>query len=362
VRLFVIACFALLALALGQNTAPELQRTVDAWRAARGVSGVAAVTLSARGQQTIVSGTTQSGGATAFDAHSTVILGSTAKGLVAIGALRLVDTGRLNLDAPVAPFIPEFHTPSGLENRLTMRQLLTHQGGMPTYFAEFSGERSLEGVARTLARDPRVTEPTKSGGWYSNTGYSLAALVIERAAGQPFEQFMTEQVFKPLGLEDAGFYGSALLEPRSAPSGHLEVLGVRPVTAIFGAEYAGASSTLAMSISDVRRYLRALLEGAPLLSRASFAELTRLQALVKTQNGPFIWNAVERPYTLGWFMDTLGSVPILEHVGSTGTSSSMFLVAPSRNLAVGVILNHDRSGQGLEDLGRTLLSATLEGR
>jgi CubicO group peptidase (beta-lactamase class C family) len=350
-----------------QPSSMSLQGRVDAWRVADGVTGMGAVTITRAGRELAASGRVAVRGQIPFDVHSTVILGSTAKAITALAALRLVDAGKLNLDAPVAGWIPEFKTARGFEQRLTMRQLLTHQGGMPPFLNLSNGalDGSFESAAKNLSNDARLEEPSARDGWYSNTGYILAGLVIERVAGKSFEAFVTQEILEPLGLEDSGFLNSAF-PPRFAPSGHLEFLGVSPLTAIFGREYAPVSSTLAMSVSDVGRYLEVILRGGAfgagrILSQRSFAEWLRFQNMVRTQGGPFAWNAERRGYALGWFIERIENTEVLEHLGSTGTSSSLFMVAPSRGIAVGILLNHNRDGS-LDALGHEILKGLLEHR
>ena len=369
VKLFLTLSLALVALSTGFSGASqtELQQTVEAWRRVEGVTGVGVVTVTPRGQTFASAGTTWLGGKVSFDAHSTVILGSTAKGITAMAALRLVDAGKLNLDAPVAPWIPEFKTPRGFEHRLTMRQLLTHQGGMPPFLNAVVGtlDGSLESAAKNLSLDARLEEPSARDGWYANTGYCLAGLIIERAAGKPFEQFVTEEILSPLHLRDSGFINSPY-PPEVTPSGHLELLGVWPLVALFGREYVSVSSTLAMSTGDVGAYLEMMLHGGKvedrrILSEASFTELLRFQNTVRTQSGPFVWNADHRAYALGWFIERIGDTEVFQHLGSTGTSSSLFMIAPSRGIAVGILLNHNRD-HSLDVLGHTILKRLLEGQ
>jgi CubicO group peptidase (beta-lactamase class C family) len=365
--IMIASVFVLLTTALSQSQQESFQNRITNWRTAQNVSGIAAVTITPQQTTFITDGITWAGSSIPFTQHSPVIIGSTAKALSAIIALQLSQEGKLHLDQPIASWIPEFKTWQGYGQRLTLRHLLTHRGGIPQFFNSLNGEfnGTLSSLAKNLSKDSRLVEPNQREGWYSNAGYTLAALMIERVTGQDFEHVVYDRILKPLKLEDAGFINTQYA-PVEKPSGHLELFGTNSVTAVFGREYVSSSSTLAMSISDVSRYLQAILNNAkneqsPLLDRSSFTEMLRFQNMVRTPGGLFSWDWKLNKYALGWFMGTIENTPIYAHLGSTGTSSSYFLFAPQKGIAVGILVNHSRE-QPLEELGQDIAKILFEQR
>jgi CubicO group peptidase (beta-lactamase class C family) len=134
-------------------------------------------------------------------------IGSITKALTLAAALALVEDGRLELSDRIGDLLPA--VPAGKQG-ITLMQLLEHRAGLPEYvvdrpggdFVELSRSRALR---RILSRPLRF-EPGSDYG-YSDAGYTVAAAVIEDAAGQPFEEFLRERILKRGGMRSAGFYG-----------------------------------------------------------------------------------------------------------------------------------------------------------
>jgi CubicO group peptidase (beta-lactamase class C family) len=143
-------------------------------------------------------------------------IGSITKNLTLAAALALVEDGRLDLSDRLGELLAG--VPAD-KREVTVRQLLEHRAGLPEYvvdapggdFVELSREEAL---SRSLNRPLRF-EPG-SGYGYSDAGYTVAAAVIEDAAGQPFERFVRERILRPGGMTSAGFYGDRWRRSRVA--------------------------------------------------------------------------------------------------------------------------------------------------
>lgn len=125
---------------------------------------------------------------------------STTKGLVALAAHMLVDRGKLDLDAPVAQYWPEF-AQAGKE-RLPVRYLLTHQAGLPDIHGELPAGAALNWQAMTTAlaaARPRWDPGTKQGYHTSTFGW-LVGEVIRQISGKTPGQFIRDEIAKPLGI------------------------------------------------------------------------------------------------------------------------------------------------------------------
>lgn len=161
-------------------------------------------------------------------------LASMTKPVTAAGAMVLVEEGVLRLDNPIGGLLPELAEPrvlraidSALEdtvpiNRpITLRDLLTFTLGTGFIFAEpgtYPIQQALEDAGfgpnlhdklsageflRRLGTIPLVHQPGEV--WMYNTGYEVLGILIERAAGQSFGEFLRERIFDPLGMGDTGF-------------------------------------------------------------------------------------------------------------------------------------------------------------
>ncbi|MEM7307892.1 MAG: serine hydrolase domain-containing protein [Planctomycetota bacterium] len=132
-------------------------------------------------------------------------LGSTSKALTSVALGQLVDERRLDLDAPVSRYLPDFPTKA---HPFTARQLASHQAGIRHYRgqAEYMNRTRYESVTDALALfrdDPLLFEPGTRYS-YSTHGYTLLSAVLEAADGRDFPALMQRRVFTPLGMERTG--------------------------------------------------------------------------------------------------------------------------------------------------------------
>lgn len=169
-------------------------------------------------------------------------IASMTKPMTGLAALLLIEEGRLGLDAPVAEAVPELAEPKVLQSvdpprtrpadkPITIRHLLTHTAGFnPIYHAgpaaglyrragvEMIGPmlrpdpaagdapppETLDDLAERAARLPLIADPGTL--WTYSIASDLLALVVQRAAGRPFEAVLEERIFAPLGLSDTAFH------------------------------------------------------------------------------------------------------------------------------------------------------------
>lgn len=211
-------------------------------------------------------------GSAAMTVETPFEIASITKTVVAAACLRLVEKGRLELDAPLGKLLPGV---AGFPPGITLRQLLGHRSGLPDYWtARGPGGNGAPNsfVAEFLAAPDRLWEPTDilrhaaglrpraagRGFLYSDTNYVLAGLVIERATGQPLHEALRALVFEPLGMKATWLsYREARrgLRPSHRFEGAEDLDGVRRQSADWGG--GGLVSTAA----DLDLFLRGLLGG-----------------------------------------------------------------------------------------------------
>lgn len=134
-------------------------------------------------------------------------IGSITRNLTLAAALALVEDGRLDLSDRLGELLPG--VPSD-KQQITLRQLLEHRAGLPRYVVDSPGGDFVElsrdqALSRILSRPLRFQPGSDYG--YSDAGYTVAAAVIQNAAGQPFERFLRERILRRGGMTSAGFYG-----------------------------------------------------------------------------------------------------------------------------------------------------------
>ena len=134
-------------------------------------------------------------------------LASVTKPFTAAAVLLLAQDGKLSIDDPLRRWLPSL---PGAADGITVRQLLDHTSGLPDYedlmSKPYEGQILDAGVLalleQRLAQPDPFYFPPGSAYRYSNSGYALLALVVERASGMPFADYLRTRIFEPLGMHD----------------------------------------------------------------------------------------------------------------------------------------------------------------
>ena len=230
----------------------------------------------------------------------------------------LVEDGRLDLDAPVSRYVPEFT--GGAKPRVRVRHLLTHTAGLPAG-AGVGGTPAQ--ALRSLVRQPLVAAPGERM-VYSDVGFVVLWEAAERAAGEPLEKMLERRVFGPLGMRSTRFNPGGESCDRCSPSwkardgtpvrGKVHDPTARKLGGVAG--NAGLFSTAA----DLARFAAMLanggeLEGVHILREETIARFTRRQP--SAGNRALGW---ETPKERGGSAGSGVSRRAFGHTGFTGTS------------------------------------------
>ncbi len=150
------------------------------------------------------------GSTTIYDLASlSKIIGTTA------AVMELVEESRLDLDASVQAYVPEFRGAG--KGGVTLRHLLTHTSGLPAGIWLYGSARSREEALRQVIQQPLKWEPGERV-QYSDLGMILMAEIAERAAGMPLDQFLALRVYAPLGMSSTMYLPPITLQPQIAPT------------------------------------------------------------------------------------------------------------------------------------------------
>jgi len=131
------------------------------------------------------------------------------------GAMILYDEGRLDLDAPVSRYIPEFS--GGDKDLVTVRMLLTHRSGLPAGRELWRMSSNAIDARRIVLSTPLVNKPGAVF-VYSDLGADVLAWVVEAISGLSLDTYLTERVFKPLGMNDTFYNPPDSVRYRVAPT------------------------------------------------------------------------------------------------------------------------------------------------
>jgi CubicO group peptidase (beta-lactamase class C family) len=250
--------------------------------------------------------TTWKGGS--VDAERTVYdLASLTKVVATTTAVMLlVEDGKMELDAPVSRYVPEFS--GGAKDAVTIRQLLTHTSGLPAG-TDPRGDTRKEALASVI-RTPLKAAPGARM-VYSDVGFVVLGEAAERAAGEPLPELLQRRVYRPLGMRSTRFKpgeGCAACSPTWERADGTPVRGIvhDPIARKLGgvAGNAGLFSTAA----DLSRFAAMLANGGELEGVRIFREET-IRTFTQRQPG-----AAER--ALGW------ETPRANGTGAAGRSMS----------------------------------------
>ncbi len=144
------------------------------------------------------------------DENSLYELASTTKAFTGLAILQLKEKGLLSFDDPVQKYIPEFRpTLQGQEKKITIRQLLNHSSGIPSYSLDLIPEEAYHagGLAQSLSAlmSVRLNKEPGTEHEYSTVNYDLLALILERITGMGYEEYERKNILDPLGMKDSFF-------------------------------------------------------------------------------------------------------------------------------------------------------------
>jgi CubicO group peptidase (beta-lactamase class C family) len=145
--------------------------------------------------------------------------------MTGVAVMQLVETGTLELDAPVQRYLPWFRVADEAASaQITLRHLLYHTSGLPILagmegaFSADTRPEALEERVRGL-RSVQLNRPVGASYEYSNAGYMTLGLIVQEVSGQQFERYMREHVFAPLHMRHT-FTDWAEARAHGASSGH----------------------------------------------------------------------------------------------------------------------------------------------
>jgi CubicO group peptidase (beta-lactamase class C family) len=263
-------------------------------------------------------------------------------------AMMLVQQKRLDLDAPVERYLPEFSAAaksdpnSSWRARITVRMLMLHDSGLPAHRDYYKEAKGHDAVLAQVLAEPLVHEPGTQVE-YSDLGFILLGEIIERLTGETLEQFAKGHIFAPLGMTDTMYNPPASLRARIAPTELDTDFRKRLLRGEVHDENAfalgGVSGNAGLfgTAGDLAAFAQMLLNGGiyahhRLLARTTIQEFTARQVVGDSAR------------TLGWDVPTPPnsaaghylSASAYGHTGFTGTS---LWIDPERDLFVVLLTN-----------------------
>lgn len=273
-------------------------------------------------------------------------LASVTKQFTAAAVLLLAERGQLSLDDSLAKFFPGFPAHG---RDILVRHLLNHTSGLLAYeelIPAGATEPLLDAdVLHILERQERTSFAPGSAFRYSNSGYALLALIVEKVSGQPFPEFLRRNIFAPLGMQHTRLN---LRLQRTAPPdwrrafGYSRRAGAWERTDQSLTSYVLGDGGIYSSIEDLARWEKEL--SSPRLLRRE----TLAQAMTATTSARPLREdraAAEADsglgYGFGWYVGTYRGLPVVWHGGSTVGFRTHILRVPGDRLTVILLTNRN---------------------
>ncbi|BFM43675.1 serine hydrolase domain-containing protein [Flavobacterium sp. CFS9] len=258
-------------------------------------------------------------------------IGSMTKQFTAVAVLMLAEQGKLKPDDEITKFIPDYPTNG---NKITLHHLLTHTSGIK----DFTGMKAIKDIARRDLSPKELVdffknEPVdfKPGEQYKycNSGYALLGYIIEMVSGQTYEEFVTQHIFKKIGMNNT-FYASHDMIIKNRASGYRDREGFVNANYIsFSIPY--ASGSIMSNVDDLLKWQNAVSSNALLSPAFTVKAFTNYQLNNKTNID----------YGYGWHLEKVKNKAVYEHGGSIFGFKSMGVYEPTEQIYVVGLSNCD---------------------
>lgn len=236
------------------------------------------------------------------------------------GLMQLVASGKIDLDAPVQKYLPDWTGPN--KDRVLVRHLSTHTSGLPADKPYDRITHDPDSIAKLLFATPLDTLPGARR-VYSDIGAYLLGRVVEQVSGQSLDLYLHDHVFEPAGMHESMFRPPVALYPRIAPTEYDSTQRHRLVRGMVHDERAyylggvSAHAGLFSSAHDVGRFVRMMLnggviDGTRIVPAATIAQFTKRQTVDRALG----WQKPDGSNSAGHRMPE----EAYGHTGFTGTS------------------------------------------
>jgi CubicO group peptidase (beta-lactamase class C family) len=282
-------------------------------------------------------GVAKIGGDTPVTSKSLFHMASVTKTFVATAVMQLVETGKIDLDAPLIRYLPYFKMNDERYRVITIRQMLSHISGIPDT-VDYHWDKpeydagALERFVRSVANQKLIFAPGEKFA-YSNTAYEILGDVIAKVSGESFEAYVQHNILTPLGMKD-----STLLvreaNPQLLTSPHVLENEKVVVSKVFPYNRAHSpSSTLYSSIEDMSAWAIANLNHGELNGKR----------ILKQETAELMWRpvvpALGKIEGISWFTTESGGHRFVLHSGGDVGFESLLVLAPDDGVAVVAMCN-----------------------
>ena len=267
-------------------------------------------------------------------------IGSISKQFTATAILLLQQEGKLHVKDDIRKYLPQYNT---WGRTITIEHILSHTSGIPSY-TELPGFDTLADkkisnsrLIRFFESAPLIFEP--GGDWsYSNSGFVLAGVIVEKITGIPFNDFVNERILKKLNMTETAFGSSDY----ALPGKTAEYAGNTPKGKIkmetqYDWYWAYGAGQLVSTVDDMLKWDEALYG----------ADFIRPELLKTAHTAIPLTTGLSANYGLGWAVDTLNGKAVIQHGGSIGGYRAQGLRLPDDHVYMILLSNSGTTNASL---------------
>ncbi|MGK6341754.1 serine hydrolase [Chryseobacterium sp. DT-3] len=271
-------------------------------------------------------------------------IASLTKSFTALVIVKLSEEGKLSVKDPISKYIADY--PRG--NEITVEHLLAHTSGIyePLRNKEYfrllhTGESISPNKEISFFKDEPLDFEPGSQFSYTNSGYILLGVIIEKITGLSYEDAVRKFILDPLKMNHTGFDYPSLKSPdKTIPYAYLSKTR-QEKTEIWNPELTASAGQIYSTAEDLYKYYKGLRD-YKIVSKEAFRKATT----------PFLSG-----YGYGWFIDDLYGKKVINHGGNIEGATSYFAMIPADDICI-ILLNNITSKK-LEKAGNTILGALL---
>jgi D-alanyl-D-alanine carboxypeptidase len=265
-------------------------------------------------------------------------LASVTKPFTAMATLMLIEDGKVSLDGKITDILPGL--PAAWAP-VTVRHLLTHTSGITSYTDVFGQQKTPDSQVFTsdqilaLVRDAPLAFTPGDRFAYCNTGYYLLGMIIEKASGKTYPAFLTERIFKPLGMTSTSLDDYTDARPVRA-KGYAVTSGKTTPAEHTHPSQPFAAGALVSTVVDLAKW-DAALTARKLLTPASYELMWSPMRFT---------NATASHYALGWEVQPYRTRPRQAHGGGISGFSTYFARFPDDKVTIVALVNQGGGASG----------------
>jgi CubicO group peptidase (beta-lactamase class C family) len=284
-------------------------------------------------------------------------VGSVSKLFTDIAVMQLVEPGKLDLDAPITRYLPDFKPRNPFGKAVTLRQLMSHRSGLVreppvgNYFE--TTEPSLAQTIASLNNTELVYAP-ETRTKYSNAGIATVGYVLERLEKRPYPKYVKTAVLDPLEMTHSGLEPTAELKKGLAKA-YMWTLDGRTFEAPTFQMGIDPSGSLYTTVNDLSRFMSALFAGG----RGSKGSILKPETLEQMWTPQYAEAGQKAGYGMGFAISEMNGHRMVGHGGAIYGFATQLSALPDDRLGVVVVTTKDAANAVTTRIANAALNAML---